>query len=186
MAQTTAPTAISKDFLNYGDIIFAQASGNLTATKGDWLAFSGAYVVAANTGVAGFKASGAGVALGQNPYFDEFGTQRTNTAIPILTRGIIRVSACTSGYSNSAGFNLGVPMAPASTASGIVGQTGATGVGPSWINVPLVGVSAAIGALTALIPSGVGTYVNFVKGGDISASQVDVYIHGLGQRPDYI
>ena len=92
MAQTTAVSAISKDFLNEGRVFFGQCSGNLTATKGDWLCFSGAYVIAANTGVVGFKVSGAGVALGQNPYFDEFGTQRTNTAIPILARKNLRLN----------------------------------------------------------------------------------------------
>lgn len=65
-------TAVFRNFLYDDQILYGNASGTtLVVTHGDWLAYSGLWVVAANTGVAGWKASGVGIALSNNPYYDK-------------------------------------------------------------------------------------------------------------------
>lgn len=183
MAQATANTGIFKDYLSNGDIVFGNASGTaLIITKGDFVAFSGAYVIAVNTGVASYKVSGVGVALGNNPWGDNLNRQQINTAVPILTRGTIRASGAVSSLQDGSDILLGTPMRPITTGSGIVLTTGATGVGAVWDTAALVKISANP---TGALASGVATLVRFLKAGDVSANEVEIYLHGLGQRPDY-
>lgn len=166
-------TAILGNPQLFGDdsVTYGSASALAVITKGDWLVYSGQQVT--NIFVAGqHQNSAAGVALDHSPKYDELGRAINNSAIPILRRGILRVSA--SGSGSALTIPLGAAAYQASTASGIVGQTGATGVGPQWITAPRVGISAAIGALTATVPSGVGYVLRHPVGGDSGLGQIDV------------
>ena len=61
-------TGLFKDFLASDEIVPVNASGTaLTITKGDYVVFSGIWAIAANSGVAGYKNSGLGVAMANNP-----------------------------------------------------------------------------------------------------------------------
>lgn len=61
-------TALFAPFLSDDSIVYGNASGTaLVVTKGDWVIGSGNWVIAANSGNAGFKASGIGIALANNP-----------------------------------------------------------------------------------------------------------------------
>lgn len=174
-------TALFNDFLNDDAIIAVNASGTaLTITKGDYVAFSGIWAIAANTGVAGWKTSGLGVALGNNPWYDELGVPRVNTALPVLVRGIVRVTG-TSAVGDGSDITLGIPVKPVTTGSGIVGLTGATGIGAIWTTAAFVAASGAT-SVAGGTNGGVGRLVNVAKVG--STGQWDVQL--LAQRPDYI
>lgn len=167
-----------KDFLNDDQIIPVNASGTaFTVTKGDWVAFSGIWAVAANSGVAGFKTSGIGIAMANNPQYDELGVARPNTALPVLTRGVVRVSG-TSAVGDGSDVLLGLPVYPRTTGSGIVGQTGATGMGAIWATAAFQQIS---GNPTGALASGVARLVNVAVAG--STGQWDILI--IPQRPDY-
>lgn len=143
-----------------------------------WVAWSGVYGIAANTGIAYWKASGIGVALEQNPIYDELGVARPNTAMAVLRRGVVRVTAADSGYANSAAYLNGMPMRPVSTGSGIVGQTGATGQGAVWQTAALASLSATAnftGAVGSL--GGVATLVGAFSFGDVTANSVDIVLN---------
>lgn len=173
-------TALFNDYLNDDAIIAGNASGTaLTITKGDYVAFSGLWVVAANTGVAGWKTSGIGVALGNNPWYDELGVARANTALPILVRGVIRVSG-TSALGDGSDVTLGLPVKPVTTGSGIVGQTGATGMGAIWTTAAYIAVSGGTANAIGVV-GGVGRIVNIFAAG--STGQWDVQL--APQRPDF-
>lgn len=146
------------------------ATGTTIITKGDWVQFSGGFVVGLNTNATpAYRLSGIGVALENNPLYDELGVARANSALAVLTHGVIRVSGDTAASLTGAP-GLGAAVYPATTASGIVGTTGATGVASIWRNTPRISVTAT-GTVGA---SGVGKLVNIVKAGDITASQWDV------------
>ncbi len=171
-------TGLFRDFLYDDAIIPVNASGTaLTITKGDWVAFSGLWGIAANSGIAYYKVSGVGVALANNPWYDELGVPRPNSALPVLRRGVIRASAAVSAAGDGSDWTLGSPVFPATTASGIVGQTGRTGMGPAWMTAALQKISANP---TGALASGVGVLVG-IEGG--STGKVDIVI--MPQRPDY-
>lgn len=110
----------------------------------------------------------------------ELGVARANTALPILRRGVVRVTA-TSGVGDGSDFVLGLPVVPRTTGSGIVGQTGATGIGPIWNTAAFASVSAG----TSYVPGaqgGVATLINVVAGG--STGKWDVVLNP--QSPDFI
>ena len=98
------------------DIIYASANGTVIATKGDWAIFSGQVVGAAHDAVIGspaYKVSAAGVFLANNPVYDELGRSLNNSAIPILRRGVMRVTA--SGSATAGGVprgEAGLPDTP--------------------------------------------------------------------------
>src|SRR5262245_37015871 len=134
------------------EIIFGSASGLGIITPGDWVQWSGQCLVGLGTQAApAHRISGVGIALAANPVYDELGRSINNSALPVLTHGVVRVSGGNSGT-----VPLGAAAYPHVSASGIVGTTGATGLGPIWLTAPRVGISASIGALTANIASGVG------------------------------
>lgn len=165
-------TAILGNPQIWGDeITYGSASGLAVITKGEWLVYSGQQVTNIHVATQ-HKVSAAGIALDHSPKYDELGRAINNSAIPILRRGILRVSASASGSALT--IPLGAAVYQGSTASGIVGQTGATGVGPQWVTAPRVGISAAIGALTANIASGVGQVMRHPVGGDSGLGQIDV------------
>lgn len=143
-------------------------------TKGDWVQYSGGFVVGLGVqATPAYRISGAGIALDNHPVYDPLGRSVENTAMPILTHGVVRVSGG-SAASLTGAPTLGHSVYPATTASGIVGTTGATGVGGIWLTAAKVGISASIGALTATVASGVGKLINVAKAGDITATQWDV------------
>lgn len=110
------------------DISIITAQGTGTINPGDYLYYSGHRVLAGYSGsVAYWKASGAGVALEGSPVYDRFGNTAINTALRILTMGVIRVSGSQSGSAT-----LGLLACPDATGSGVAAPTGVTGVGATW------------------------------------------------------
>ena len=149
-------------------IIYVSAHGTTAITKGDWVQFSGQVGSWLNKDASpAYRTSGVGVALANNPIYDELGRALNNSALPVLRRGIIRVSGGNSGTPP-----LGAGVYPATTASGIVGQTGATGVGPVWVTAPRQGISANP---TGAIASAVGVVIRVQAAGDATAAQWDVH-----------
>lgn len=160
-------------------VIPVSASGLAsTATVGDWMIASAQWAIPAlNTtiGSPAYKTSGLGIALDQNAAYDPLGRAINNSGLTVARRGVFRVSAANSGTART--IPIGSQVFPSSTGSGIVGQTGATGVGSTWATAPMVGISAAIGALTANIASGVGIVINHPIGGDSGVGQIDIVIN---------
>ncbi len=181
-------TALFYDFLSDDAVIAGNASGTaLTVTKGDYVAFSGLWIIAANTGVAGYKTSGLGVALAQNPWFDELGVARANTALPVLVRGIVRVTG-SSAVGTGEDITLGLAVKPTTTGSGIVGQTGATGMGAIWTTAAFVAASGAT-SVAAGACGGVARLVSVVSVGSTGqwdwhklAKRIIDFINGLFPR----
>ena len=160
----------------HDQILVGSANGTTIITKGDWVQFSGGTLVGLNTQASpAYRVSGVGLALENNPVYDELGRSLNNSALPVLTRGVIRVSGG-SAASLTGAPALGASVYPATTASGIVGTTGATGVGPIWLTAAKVQISANP---TGAVASGVGRLVRVVKAGDITASQWDVQFNSL-------
>jgi hypothetical protein len=140
-------------------------------TKGDWVQFSGGFIVGLNKDATpAYVLSGVGVALDNHPVYDPLGRSMENTAMPVLTHGILRVTGG-SAASFSGAPTLGNSVYPATTASGIVGTTGATGIGALWFTAAKQSIS---GNPTGAIASGVGKLINIAKAGDITATQWDV------------
>lgn len=183
---TTGNTAIPGLPFFDDRIIPVSASGIAsTATQGDLIIASAQWgIPAMNTtiGSPAYKTSALGIALAQNPTFDPLGRAINNSALEVARRGLFRVSAANSGTART--IPIGSYCFPSSTGSGIVGQTGATGVGSTWATAGLVGISAAIGALTANIASGLAQVVNHPVGGDSGVGQIDIVIN-LGTNFGY-
>ena len=96
--------------------------------------------------------------------------------------GVIRVSG------GSATPITGVPVLgsvayPATTASGIVGTTGATGLGGIWLTAPRMVISANP---TGARASAVGKVINIAKIGDITAAQWDILFDARNLAIDYV
>jgi hypothetical protein len=166
-------TAIFGNPQLYADdqIIWGRATGVGVITKGDWVQISGGFIVGLNKDASpAYKLSGAGVALDNNPVYDPLGRAQENTALPVLTHGIIRVSGG-SAASLTGAPTLWNDVYPALTASGIVGATGATGIGAIWLTAAKQQIS---GNPTGAIASGVGKLINIYKVGDITGAQWDV------------
>ena len=172
MATTAQNMALAPELVP-PTVITVSASANAVMTRGDWI-FASAQV-GTNVFLAGaHRISALGVALENNPTYTPIGGVATNnSAFSVLTMGIARVSAGNSGTART--IPLGSFVYCNATASGIVGQTAATGVGPTWITAPVVGISASIGALTATVPSGVARVINHPVGGDSGVGQIDIY-----------
>lgn len=163
-------------------IIYGSANGTNILTKGDWVQFSGGVIVGLNTqATPAFRLSGIGVALDNNPKYDELGRAINNSAFPVLTHGILRVSGG-SAASLTGAPGYGAAVYPATTASGIVGTTGATGLGPIWLTAPRQAISANP---TGAVASGIGKLIRIVAAGDITASQWDVLFDQRNQAVDY-
>jgi hypothetical protein len=108
--------------------VIGNASGTaLVVNPGDYVAFSGQYIVAAEDALAYWKASGVGIALDANPAYDPAGRPIVNSAIVVATRGIFRVTANFSGQ-----VNLGVIAYPDTTGSALAAPSGFTGVASRW------------------------------------------------------
>lgn len=143
-------------------IFTGQANG--TINVGDYLAYSGQYVFATNSGHSAYwKASAAGVALESNPVYDQAGRTASNSGLKFLARGVIRVSGAQSGNPN-----LGLGAFPVSTGSGVAAPTGNTGVGATWTAIAPALASGA----TAGYASPVGRIVGIYNPGQ--TAQLDV------------
>lgn len=163
-------------------IIYGSGNGTVIITKGDWVQWSGGTLVGLNTqATPAFRLSGVGVALDNNPVYDELGRAINNSALPVLTHGVLRVSGG-SAASITGAPGLGAAVYPATTASGIVGQTGLTGLGAIWLTAARQQIS---GNPTGALASGVGKLINIFKVGDITATQWDVLFDAQGLAVDY-
>lgn len=174
--------AILSEALYDDAIIPVSASGTSTITPGDWVIWSASWAVAstdATIGSPAYKTSAAGLALAANPTYDDQGNAINNSGLPVLRRGVIRVSGANSATAGT--IPIGSHVYPDTSASGIVGQTGATGVGPIWATAPPQGISANP---TGAIASGVGILIGVPKAGDATAIQYDVVIN-LGTNVGY-
>jgi len=168
-------TALIADYFMEDQIISVSASSTTIITRGDWVAYSALWGVAAtdaHIGSPAYKVSGAGVALQNNPRYDDQGVAYNNSALQVATRGVFRFSGTVSG--TAATVPMGAHAYPDTSASGIVGQTGATGVGPLWNTAPPQGISANP---TGAIASGVGIVVGQPVGGDATALQLDIRVN---------
>jgi hypothetical protein len=164
------------------EIIHGPADGVNVITKGDWVQWSGGNLVGLGTqATPAYRLSGAGVALANNPVYDDLGRAMTNSALPVLTHGVLRVSGG-SAASLTGAPGLGAAIRPATTASGIVGQTGATGVGGVWVTAARQSISANP---TGALASGVGKLINIFKAGDITAAQWDILFDARSLAVDY-
>ena len=139
-----------------------------TATRGDYLAFSAKAARAVATGdtVALYPFSGIGIALAQNPIFDDFGSASANGKMPVGRRGIFRVSAVTGEYS------AGQYVYPVMTGSGVVGQTGRTGQAALWSATAVPSRLTGTGVLMA--NSAVGQITRVVAAG--ATGQLDIVL----------
>jgi len=147
-------------------IITAQATG--VVNVGDWVMYSGHRVCASYSGFsAWWKASGAGVALESSPIYDQAGRTAINTGLKILTQGIIRVSGAISGSAQ-----LGLPVFPLTTGSGVAAPTGLTGLGATWSAIEPAAISANP---TGTVASPVGKIVGVHMAGGQTA-QYDVLL----------
>ena len=178
-------SVIYAPYLYDDELVFVSASGVATVTEGDWVLFSAQWGMAstdATIGSPAYKVSGVGIALDRNPKYDDQGVSYNNSALAVATRGTFRVSGAVSGTAYT--VPKGAFAYPDTSASGIVGQTGRTGVGPLWNTAPPVGISAAIGALTGTIASGVAQVLAQDVGGDITALQMVIRLN-LGTNVGY-
>lgn len=124
-----------------GQYITVPPSGTLEVNPGDYLAWSGQYAIAVNTGVASWKASGIGIALDRNPAYDWAGRQINNSALLVARRGVFVFSANFSGIPA-----MGTLLAPTTTGSGVGAPSGVTGVQSKWNTGSPVSVSGGTGA----------------------------------------
>lgn len=157
-------------------ILTASATG--TINVGDWLCYSGQFVISqfsgAAPGTAYWKASGAGIALESNPMIDWRGRSVLNSGMKYMTEGMLRVTAAFSGQPT-----LGVGAYPVSTGSGVGAATGLTGVGATWQTAAPVLASGATAGRAAPVATVVGS-LNFSNAG---TGELDIVLRGL--QPDY-
>ena len=163
-------------------VIFASASGVAVSTRGDWMIASASWVVSEGTAGGGitYKASAFGVALENNPTYTPLGAAANNSGFSIARRGVMRVSAGNSGSART--IPIGSFCYPDGTGSGIVGATGATGVGVSWLTAPPVTISANP---TGALASGVAIVIGHPLGGDSGVGQLDI-LYNLATNVGYL
>jgi hypothetical protein len=168
-------TARIADYFMDDGIISVSASSTTIITRGDWVAYSALWGVGAtdaHIGSPAYKVSAAGVALQHNPKYDDQGVALNQSSLQVATRGVFRFSGAVSG--TAATVPMGAHAYPDTTSSGIVGATGATGIGPLWNTAPPQGISANP---TGAIASGVGIVVGQPAAGDITALALDIRIN---------
>lgn len=162
-------------YLSDGAVVGASASGVATITHSDWGIYSARWVIAAHDATIGapaYRTSAAGVALQNNPTYDDQGVAINNSGIQFARQGLFRFSGANSATAGT--IPIGCLAYPDLTASGIVGQTGRTGVGPIWATASPTHISANP---TGAPAAGVGVLVNQVNGGDATAIQYDVVVN---------
>lgn len=126
------------------DISMTTASATGTINPGDWLSYSGQFVLSqfsgAAPGTAYWKTSGAGQAMEANPVYDPAGRSIQNSALKILVEGVSVVTAAFSGQPT-----LGLGVYPVATGSGVWSPTGKSGIGATWQTAQVVNGSALSG-----------------------------------------
>lgn len=124
---TTAQNAVNS--IPYQeDTKYVQHSAAGNVNPGDWLAYSGQYVFATNSGhTAYWKTSGAGIAMDANPTYDQAGRSVINSALLAGNDVTFWATAAFSGQPT-----LGLGAYPVSTGSGVGAVTGQTGLGATW------------------------------------------------------
>lgn len=167
----TAPS-VTKGIPIYDQHPYTEADASGTALEinpGDWVCWSGQYIIAAHDGVASWKASGVGIALERNPVYDPAGRQLVNSALLVHRGGAThRVSANFSGQPL-----MGVLAYPDMTGSGVNAPSGATGLGAVWNTASPVTVS---GATAAAPVKGVAQVVGWENTGPGGTGQLDIYV----------
>lgn len=150
------------------DNIYVTVNASGTAFEinpGDYVAWSGQYAVAVNTGIAYWKASGVGIALDRNPVYDWAGRLIVNSAVLVARKGTFIQSANFSGIPL-----MGTLVAPVTTGSGVGAPSGATGVGSKWNT----GTPASVSGATAVAPvAGVGQVVSWLSNAVAGTGQIE-------------
>jgi len=134
---------------------------------GDYVSWSGNYIIATHTGVASWKASGVGIACTRNPARDWAGRLVINSAVIVATRGTFAVSAAFSGKPL-----FGVLAGPVTTGSGVMAASGVTGLGSTWNTAVPVSVS---GGTAAPVPA-VATVFEFSDTGPGGTGQLGIWL----------
>lgn len=170
------------DYPKYYDYAIQTASGTGVINVGDWLYYSGHFVLPGTAFTVANKASGAGIAIESNPQYDSFGNIVTATALQYGVAGVYRVSA----RSGAAAWTLGQPCYPSATGSGVAAPTGATGLGALWDQCAKAQVSTAkAGGTGAQISHGSGVAIIVgVKTGAAGSAELDILLQP--PRPDYV
>ena len=135
---------------------------------GDYVSWSGNYIIATHTGVASWKASGVGIACTRNPARDWAGRFVINSAVVVATRGTFAVSAAFSGKPL-----FGVLAGPVTTGSGVMAASGVTGLGSTWNTAAPVAVSG--GTAKAPVPA-VATVFEFSDTGPGGTGQLGIWL----------
>ena len=165
-------TAAFLGFMADDSVVYGSASGVGSANKGDWVAASGYWFHGTNSGFMAappaFKVSGVGIAIDFNPWYDELGVARAQSALAVATRGIFRVTASSGA---SAEFPVMTPVYPRTTGSGMLGTSGATGIAAIWGTAPPQGISANP---TGALASGVAQILKVISDG--STGQWDILL----------
>jgi hypothetical protein len=172
-------TALVRGFL-YDDAVIEgnpRATTNII-TKGDYVIASGSACVGAESSLATqLRASGLGIALANNPAYNELGVAIVNSSLPIATRGVFRVSAASA--TTQGHWPVGCPVLPSTTGSGVVGTTGQTGMGSIWETAAVVSDTTAWSAARAFF-SGVGKVIKLVKVGAEGVAQAEIELFPQG------
>lgn len=135
---------------------------------GDYVSWSGNYIIATHTGIAYWKASGVGIACTRNPARDWAGRLVINSAVIVATRGTFAVSAAFSGKPL-----FGVLAGPVMTGSGVMAASGVTGLGSTWNTAAPVAVSG--GTAEAPVPA-VATVFEFSDTGPGGTGQLGIWL----------
>lgn len=126
------------------EVFTASGTGNIN--PGDWLFYSGQFVLAGYSGLAStayYKASGAGLAMESNPVYDPAGRAILNSALKVMAQGIHVATASFSGQPT-----LGLGAYPDASGSGAFTPTGNSGIGATWNTAVPVDHSALSGTAT--------------------------------------
>lgn len=160
------------------DVNLLTASATGTVNIGDWLCYSGQFVLAqfsgAAPGTAYWKASGAGVAVESNPMIDIAGRSVQNSGMKYIREGMLRVTAAFSGQPT-----LGNGAYPVTTGSGLASPTGLSGIGATWQTAAPATVSGGTAGRAAPVALVVGSQ-NFSNAG---TGELDIVLVPL--QPDY-
>ncbi len=135
---------------------------------GDYVSWSGNYIIATHTGIADWKASGVGIACTRNPARDWAGRFVINSAVVVATRGTFVVSAAFSGKPL-----FGVLAGPVMTGSGVMAASGVTGLGSTWNTAAPVAVSG--GTAAAPVPA-VATVFEWADTGPGGTGQLGIWL----------
>ena len=155
-------------------IVQVSSSGLQSAQKGDWMIYSARWAipaVPATIGSPAYKVSAAGIAIAQNPTFDAQGVAINNSAMLVARRGTFRFSGANSATAGT--IPIGSHVYPVTTGSGVIGQTGRTGLLAIWGTAPPQQIS---GNPTGALASGVAQLINHTQG-DATAIQYDVVLN---------